>query len=111
MMGSRLRSGFSLGLRSSGAAHHCRTRSRRRAVYRPDVAAEVSRLEDRALMTDFTAFGYLWSNDYRDNLHPPDGWYSSSQQWAPQNAVGVDKKPDGKSYGALSLTLKTATVD
>jgi hypothetical protein len=65
------------------------------------VTAEVSRLEDRALMTRFDAFGYIWSNNYRNNL-TGNGWYSNGQQWAPQNAY--------EEGGKLYLKLKTATV-
>jgi len=44
------------------------------------VAAAVSRLEDRSLMSTFAFKGFDWSTDYRDNLAEP-GWYSSGQQW------------------------------
>ncbi len=54
-------------------------------------------------MSFFVKFdGYDWSNDYRLNL-AGTGWYSSGQQWAPQNAFG---NSDG-----LHLILKSATVD
>ena len=53
-------------------------------------------------MSTFKFDGYDWSNDYRRNL-AGTGWYSSGQQWAPQNAfVNAD---------GLHLVLKKATVD
>jgi hypothetical protein len=79
-------------------------RSRRRDGYRPDVAAEVSRLEDRCLLSHLLSFaGYGWSTDYHFNLVPGTGWYNNGQQWAPQNAFVQN--------GKLHLDLKTATVD
>ena len=75
--------------------------TRRRASYRPDVEAEASQMEDRCLMSTFQFDGYEWSNDYRSNL-AGTGWYSSGQQWAPQNAFG--------NASGLHLLLKTATV-
>jgi hypothetical protein len=74
---------------------------RRYASYRPDLATEVSRLEDRCLMATFQFKGYDWSNDYRHNLEGK-GWYSSGQQWAPRNAFG--------NASGLHLQLKTATI-
>ena len=67
------------------------------------MAVEVSRLENRCLMSTFKFDGYDWSNDYRDNLAGPNtGWYSSGQQWAPQNAYG--------DASGLHLKLETATI-
>jgi hypothetical protein len=47
--------------------------------------------------------GYGWDTAYRFNIHPPDGWFSDGQQWAPQNAY-----VDGQG---LHLRLQVATVD
>ena len=66
------------------------------------MAAEVARLEDRCLMSTLKFDGYDWSTNYRHNL-AGTGWYSSGQQWAPQNAF---VNSDG-----LHLVLTTATVD
>jgi hypothetical protein len=98
MFGSHLLSGFNLR-----RCFRSRPRpARRRTGYRPSVAVEASRLEERALMTTFHAFGYVWSNEYRNNLEG-NGWFSSKQQWAPQNAIERD--------GHLYLRLGEATVD
>jgi hypothetical protein len=100
MFGSQLLSGLNLRRRFRSGPRP----SRRRTDYRPEVATESSRLEERALMTTFHAFGYLWSNDYRLNLDgPAAGWFSNDQQWAPQNATERD--------GHLYLKLGEATVD
>src|SRR4051812_1269169 len=98
MFGSRLLSGLNLRRRFTSSPR----RTRRRTAYRPDVAVEASRLEDRALMSKFEAFGYIWSDEYRSNL-AGTGWYSSGQQWAPQNAGKVGKH--------LFLRLSKQTVD
>ena len=72
-----------------------------RANGRPNAAVQVSRLEDRCLLSTFRFDGFDWSNDYRDNL-AGTGWYSSGQQWAPQNATG--------DASGLHLKLQTATI-
>jgi len=68
------------------------------------VSAEVSQLEDRVMMAaDLLSFdGYDWSPNYRDNL-AGTGWYSSGQQWVPQNATA--------NASGLHLFLNTATID
>ncbi len=73
----------------------------RRAGGRPTAAVGVSQLEERCLMSTFKFDGYEWSNEYRNNLAGA-GWYSSGQQWAPQNATG--------NASGLHLELKTATI-
>src|SRR5262245_20773546 len=98
MFGSHLLSGLDLRRRFK----RNRRPSRRRTDYRPDVAAEVSRLEDRAWLSRFEAFGYVWSDEYRKNF-AGTGWYSSDQQWSSRNA--------GKVGDHLFLRLSKQTVD
>ncbi len=102
-----------------------RARSRRRASnHRLQVAAEISLLENRCLMSTnvtgggqahhdvkskgkgkganddmFTAFGYQWYTNYHFNK--PTGYFDQ-EQWAPQNAF--------EQNGHIHLKLEEATV-
>ena len=116
---NRLSGLFGLRLKRGSRGRH---RGNNRQL--PSVAAEVSLLEQRCLMSVkgagalhaaahevaqqrtggqnmVTFAGYEWYTNYHHNLD--SGFHNNGQQWAPQNSFVVN--------GQLHLTLREATVD